>query len=488
VAERIRKQLDNIENRTVPSGQVTIKSKPAAAGWLGANRGILPYAFIALAVLLWLVSLPFVDPREMTDIGLLSVMPPFFYFGLLVLTASFFLLVFQQPLHTRTLLLHLVILVAMIHSTPAILYGTLRYSWAWKHVGMVDYIQRFGSVDPDAPILTAYQNWPGFFALNALLTEAAGLESALSYAGWGPLFFNLLFIGSLLMVYRALTADLRIIWTATWFFFMANWVGQDYFAPQSFAFFFYLVLVGILLSWFRTITPLEEHEVRRWLRHPGLARRYHAITHTASSSAIMQLSSPTQRLLLMVVAILLMITITYSHQLTPLMVVGALFLMVIFQVIYPRGLLLLMAVMTAGWVWFAAAGFMGENLRSVISSIGELRSNVAEGLINLELASTGQVIVAIMGRGLTLLVMLLAGLGIFRRMRNGYLDLSAILLAVAPFLLLLGNAYGGEILFRVYLFSLPWLVFFIAGLIYPRPETGRQWTSTATTIGLSVIL
>ena len=39
-------------------------------------------------------------------------------------------------------------LLALVHGTPAVLYGTLRYSWAYKHVGIVDYILRTGTVDP----------------------------------------------------------------------------------------------------------------------------------------------------------------------------------------------------------------------------------------------------------------------------------------------------------------------------------------------------
>ena len=39
---------------------------------------------------------------------------------------------------------HVVALVAILHATPSILYGTLRYAWAYKHVGIVDYIQRHG--------------------------------------------------------------------------------------------------------------------------------------------------------------------------------------------------------------------------------------------------------------------------------------------------------------------------------------------------------
>ena len=56
----------------------------------------------------------------------------------------------------------MVALVAATHGTPALLYGTLRYSWAWKHLGIIDYIHRHGSVDPSLKTLGVYHNWPGF--------------------------------------------------------------------------------------------------------------------------------------------------------------------------------------------------------------------------------------------------------------------------------------------------------------------------------------
>src|SRR5207253_4125007 len=89
--------------------------------------------------------------------------------------------------------LHPAALVPVVHGTPAIAYGTLRYSWAWKHIGIVDYIQRHGSVNPDIGFLDAYHNWPGFFALAALVTRLGGWHDAIGIATWAPVFFELLF-------------------------------------------------------------------------------------------------------------------------------------------------------------------------------------------------------------------------------------------------------------------------------------------------------
>src|SRR5205085_4136438 len=121
-----------------------------------------PLLAVVSAIVLWAASLPGVDLSRMNDLGLVSVLPPATYVALIVLIVSYCLLVHQRQAPMPIALLHVIVLIVMIHGTPAILYGTLRYSWAWKHVAIVDYIQRHGSVNPYISFLNAYHNWPGF--------------------------------------------------------------------------------------------------------------------------------------------------------------------------------------------------------------------------------------------------------------------------------------------------------------------------------------
>jgi hypothetical protein len=131
----------------------------------------------------WVLGLAGADPRAMNDIGLLSL------FGqanlaALVLLAAGVIIGLHRGVRERLLALQLVTFLALIHATPAVLYGTLRYSWAWKHVGIVDYILRHGAVDPMINLSAIYHNWPGFFASGALLTTLAGRENLLTIASW----------------------------------------------------------------------------------------------------------------------------------------------------------------------------------------------------------------------------------------------------------------------------------------------------------------
>jgi hypothetical protein len=89
---------------------------------------------------------------------------------------------------------------------------------------------------------------------------------------------------------------------------------------------------------------------------------------------------------------------------------------------------------------------------------------------------------------LSALVVGLAFLGFLRRIRNKELDLPAILLLCAPLPFLLVNSYGGEILFRVYFFALPFFAFLTAGLAFPGEETRLSLSISSGMAAVSLLL
>jgi len=184
----------------------------------------------------------------MGSFGLVSLFTAATVGGLLLLVGGFLASLYRNK-REWVLGLYLITYIALIHGTPAVLYGTLRYSWAYKHVGIVDYILRTGTVDPTIGVGEIYHNWPGFFAASALLTSLAGSPDALRIATWAPVVFNLMNLVVLRYVYRGLTRSKRLIWLALFFFFIINWVGQDYFSPQAMAYVLYLACIGLLAVW-----------------------------------------------------------------------------------------------------------------------------------------------------------------------------------------------------------------------------------------------
>ncbi|MCB9098839.1 MAG: hypothetical protein H6632_04805 [Anaerolineales bacterium] len=442
-----------------------------------------PLLVLGLVVLVWGLSLPAINPRHMDDLGLLRIFPLSIYAALAVLLISFGFMVYRLETHPSILMLYVIVLIFIIHGTPTLVYGTLRYSWAWKHIGIIDYIERFGTVDPNINVLNAYHNWPGFFTLNAFITQAAGLEDPLRIAMWAPVFFNLIDLGALLLIFTSFTKDKTLIWLAIFIYYLTSWVGQDYYSPQALNYFLHLVILGVALRWARLAVPPSPRKLKRWFRFNWVAIVIYKFLRRSNRGQLLTTDSPPlNRLTIVTIVILLGGTIASSHQITPFMTIMALAALVIFQRIKERSLPIIMIVLTFGWLMFGATAFMRHEVTEIITSFGQITENVDSNLRDTSEASPGQQLVSKMGRGLTLLTWGLAFLGGGRRFRWGYWDLSIALLAVAPFMILAGNSYGGEAIFRVYLFSLPFMAFFVAALLRPHPRLSASFLTFMITI------
>src|SRR4051794_16268992 len=151
--------------RPLPSGEGAW-----SAGW-AFPAAIARYAALPTAITLWLVSLRGIDPRRMDDLGLVPLLPVTFWLALVILLVGLCIQLYHLRSPTPLLVAHVLGLVAVLHATPSILYGTLRYSWAWKHVGVTDFFMRHAGVNRALHELSAYQYWPGFFTANAMLTK-----------------------------------------------------------------------------------------------------------------------------------------------------------------------------------------------------------------------------------------------------------------------------------------------------------------------------
>lgn len=426
---------------------------------------------LTLAVACWIWALLTSDVDRIGDYGLLSALTPPFYVALGLLTIGFLPGV-RRGASGRFLALYLVAFVAITHVTPVLLYGTLRYAWAWKHVGIVDYLMRTHALDPDLGFLPVYQNWPGFFGLATTLTEAAGLRTALSFASWSPPFFELLNLAAIWVIVSALTDDRRVRWTTCWFFAIGNWVGQNYFAPQAFVYLLYLVVLAIAL---RSLSkrPAAPRVVRAVIR--PLRATVDAVTADAPAA-------PTLGTVL--VLCVMLAAIATSHPLTPIVMTAALVGLVLFGVLRVRTVPLIMAALTAGWMLTGARTYFASN-RDIFRGFGSFGANFSSNLVQLGQVDPAQRVVSQMGRIQVATIAALALLGLARRIKRGRWDGAAIVLLLAPLVILVGGNYDGEALFRVFLFALPFAAFFVAMLLFPDPEAGGRWITTAFAIGVS---
>src|SRR5262249_51764198 len=248
----------------------------------------------------------------------------------------------------------------------------------------------------------------------------------------------------------------------------------------------YLVILGICLRWFGPTAALSappQPRAKRGLFPARVAMLRCRLAHrVAQPNPASVVPSPLQRIGLITIVFALMVVIASSHQLTPFMVISSLMALVIFRLCWLRGLPLTMVVLTVTWIIYLANAFVEGNIHWVILSIGRLTNNVESNLVDLSLTSPGQRFVALAGRGLTVALWGMALLGGLRRLYNGFWDLACALLILSPFLMLAGNSYGGEMLFRVYFFSAPFMAFFAAALLYPHLAAGRSWPTAVLTV------
>jgi hypothetical protein len=437
-----------------------------------------PWTGPAVSLILWSGALVTTNLAGLVSagLGLVSVLPVLFWVALAVLTGSFAWAVIRAKARWPVLAAHLIILVAILHATPPILYGTLRYAWAWKHVGVVDYIANHGIHFGLGGVLGAYQGWPGFFALNSFLTSASGLHSTLGYASWVLPLNDLLWLGPVMLIAGAFTSDQRLVWTTAWLFELGNWDGQDYFSPQAFAFFLSLTVIAVCL---------------RWLWHPRIGLP--PILPAAAEGA-----GP-RRWVMVLFLVPMMVTIASSHQLTPFMLLSALTVLVIFRQLQPWWLPLLMAAITLAWIFYGGLPWLQANPNQVFSGIGSLWSNVGPHLVGQGQVPPGQIKVdwGCRANAAVIGVLALAGFWRYRRHQDARARRSwyrLVSLAFASLPAAFANSYGGEVIFRVYLFALPFMAVAAAASFFPALDRGwSRWcagflavTSMALAVGFSL--
>jgi hypothetical protein len=425
-----------------------------------SRTGRIELATVVLATVsawLWVAGWMDADPRQMTDFGLVSLFTGSSVAGLVLLTVSF-ALALRAGAREAVLAAHTVTFVVMIHLVPSMVFRTLRYAWTWKHVGIVDFITRHGAVDTDAQSLPVYHNWPGFFAGSATLQELAGAADVVGIATWAPLAIVVANVLALRFALRGLCDDRRRIWFAIWLFTIVNWVGQDYFSPQAFAFFLYLVVIGILLRAFRRRAPLRP----------------------VAADSIPRASA-------FVVAVLLMAAIAWDHQLTPLMTIMLLAVLYVLRQICGWYLPIASFVLTAGWALTVAYDYTSWNLQDLLVN----PFNTVEANLDKSAHVRGAAIfVSYAGRLVIIIAVVLALIGIIKTFRRRQLDFTALLLMGAPGLLLFAAAFGGEMLFRILLFSSPFLCYFVSTAVYSgrlRPIPGSTTGQAVAVFGITAI-
>ncbi|MFC7762188.1 hypothetical protein ACFQY4_32225 [Catellatospora bangladeshensis] len=360
---------------------------------------------------------------------------------------------------------HVVVLAVLLFGAATIIEPLPRFISGWLHVGFADYVARTGET---LPHLDARFNWPGFFTLAAMATRAAGMPDALPLLGWTPVVLNLLYGAIVFRLARAVSPEPRTAWLALWLFLPANWVGQDYFGPQGLNYAFYLILLTVLVVWFR---PSPADRTRRGLDvSPRLARLRDALRLPAAPL----LHEPEPARLgrgsaagLMAAVLVIFTASTASHQLTPVAIVAAVAALALARRCTARSLPVLLGVILVAYISYLTVPYWSGHLEAMFGSVGNVTGTISSGAVQRVRGDDGHRAVVLVRLGFTVAVWLLAAAGAWRRLRAGRGDLAMLALAGAPFAVLALQSYGGEAILRVYAFSLPFMVVLLAALFAP---------------------
>lgn len=343
-------------------------------------------------------------PADPGKFGLFTVLPATWYLGLGCLTAVVAYRVWRS-LDLGSGVMALIIALAV---TPAVVYAEPRFTWTQGQLGPTLLMASAHAFPRSVGI---YSGWPSFFAGAAAWFDAVHLTSLETVAKWWPLLID---IGAALLI-RALATSFDLLDSQAWFaallFSLADFVGQDYYSPQSTAL---LLGLGILVLG----------------RHTGL-----------KSGGLVWLG----------LAFLGLALVT-DHPLTPFLIVGATAVLALVGRRYSWGLPVVLGLLSIGW-----AGYHFSAWKQYLPhrAFGSLVSNAEVPTSTpvfpksslLHLANVGWLLA-----GGTVAVLALARLYEFRRRS----EIALALAAASPIALLLFSAYGHEAIFRVGLFALPW--------------------------------
>ena len=217
----------------------------------------------ALALAFWVIGLTMASIGHIHNLGLITVLGWPYFVALALLSLGVVLELQRDELAPRRLIALIVAFVVVLFGTSSALVPVATITDSYIHMGFVGYIAHHGHV------LNNYDarfSWPGAFALAASVLAFTGQSSALVFLRWFPVVIELAYLAPLLVIARKSGVSKRASYLGIVFFYVGNWIYQDYFSPQALNFFFFLVVVATVLSLWSPLTSAssERSLAARW--------------------------------------------------------------------------------------------------------------------------------------------------------------------------------------------------------------------------------
>lgn len=433
--------------------------------------GLAVSPIIAVGALIASVSALAGARLRLDGYGLLHSLPWTYYIGLAALPLASAIEWRRERSRPVLVLAYVTAFLLLVWLTPYVLEGTPRFRTAYLSYGYVDPVVRGQGL---LPRMFVYHNWPLFPILMAGLQSVTAI-SPLKLMAFFPTAISLLYmipLAALLLMATepswpaptrpwrtSLRATLRVNsrWVAgLWVFLIFQWSNQDYFSPQALAFFFYLGLLVVLAH---------------------TAMRRHGEFNGASGAA----------------TVILFTLIVATHVLSAVVALFVIAALTLTRQLRRPTLLLLCLLVFVAWQAYAAAPFYefyGHRLLQTVFAAGDfLQSNVS-GRIS---GSGAHLAVGRFRVGVTAIVFAMGAIAVlvplWPLLRHRWRPMTfwqtlstevrfAIVLLIATVLVGPVSIYGGEMLIRTELFSLPPL----AMIIVAATDQRRMLTALAAVL------
>ena len=441
-------------------------------------------ALLVAALGLWWWAVHHTNPAEMAGFGLIDAFPAAFYLAVACVVAALVVAVVAERLSRTAVFAGFGTLILVIYGTPAVVFAEPQYAWVYKHLGVIRYLAAHGTSNR---VIDIYQNWPGFFAANAWLARATGMDPG-AFAAWAPVFFEVCLLAAVLYVLGGIIADPRRRYAAAVLWQLGSWVGQDYLSPQAMGVVLVIVALGVVLrigvagGWDRApLTPLGDLG-DRWRARAGVlfatVVRVPAAADpdtTAPSDAATPSDPPTpsdapgypraDRIAGLVLFFVLAVGVITSHQLSPVMLILSLAVMTLvtgWRRLWP--VIVVVVGIEAAWLLLAWTTLQKFGLLDIGGPVTPIQAGTGSPLAGVTLVQND-------ARAIGIAFWMLAAVGVVRMLRRTGTDLgrsaAVVVLAITPYVIVPVQSYGGEAGLRAYLFSLPWLAVLALEAIWP---------------------
>ncbi|MCY1695789.1 glycosyltransferase [Curtobacterium sp. SL109] len=401
----------------------------------------------ATVTTLTLVGLAIVVVSALTHVGdpvpagLFGSLGPGLAIGLLVIVAAAVVALVRG----RGVAVPVVVLGGVVQLAQAITYGMPTVTAAARHIGVLEYIRRFGGTNPTADI---FQTWSGLFAAGAWVADVGGIVNTMLIAAWFPVLLAFTTTIAVGVLAASWLPGARRPWIAAFLTAMTGSLNTTYFSPQSTGILMSVVILVLATGQLRTAVltgpdgePVETLRARK----VGLSR------------------------LIAIGGIAIVLAVT--HQISPYLTVAALVTLVVFRLLRPWWLPVVVLVPA---VVFALLNddVLGKFLS--LAAVGRVLDNVqppSHDMTVLPKPLVTRLAFDIPAAALIVLGLIALLTVLLRRDRLHWGLLAA---AASPISLLVATNYGQEGIFRVVLFATPWIAILAAAL--PAPAGRLAWS------------